>query len=87
MAEDADLVVDSFNLKELDNVVEDGEGDDGQDVAQPRAHVQLLENIKRGVYVDKKVSIMSNTNEHIITRMLLLQLSVLFIGHVSAWYL
>ena len=54
MAEDADLLVDSFNLKELDNVVEDREGDDGQDVAQSRAHVQLLENIKRGFYVDTK---------------------------------
>ena len=54
MAEDADLMVDSFNLKELDNVVEDGEGDDGQDVAQSRAHVQLLENIKRRFYVDTK---------------------------------
>ena len=55
MAEDADLVVDSFNLKELDNVVEDGEGDDGQDVAQSRAHVQLLENIKRRFYFDIKI--------------------------------
>ena len=53
MAEDADLMVDSFNLKELDNVVEDGEGDDGQNVAQPRAHVQLLET-KRRFYFDTK---------------------------------
>ena len=34
-------MVDGFNLEELDNVVGNGEDDDGQDVAEPVVHVQL----------------------------------------------
>ena len=30
-----------FNLEELDNVVGNGEDDDGQDVSKPIVHVQL----------------------------------------------
>ena len=37
------LQVDSLNLKELGRVVQDGERDDGEDVAQTVAHVALLE--------------------------------------------
>ena len=34
-------MVDGFNLEELDNVVGNGEDDDGQDVSKPIVHVQL----------------------------------------------
>ena len=35
--------VDRLDLKELGGVVQDGEGDDGEDVAKTIAHVALLE--------------------------------------------
>ena len=35
--------VDRLDLKELGGVVQDGEGDDGEDVAKTVAHVTLLE--------------------------------------------
>ena len=34
-------MVDGFNLEELDNVVGNGEDDDGKDVAESVVHVQL----------------------------------------------
>ena len=37
------LQVDRLDLKELGRVVQDGEGDDGEDVAEAVAHVALLE--------------------------------------------
>ena len=37
------LQVNGLDLKELGRVVQDGEGDDGEDVAEPVAHVTLLE--------------------------------------------
>ena len=37
------LQVDRLDLKELGRVVQDGEGDDGEDVAKAVAHVALLE--------------------------------------------
>ena len=37
------LQVNGLDLKELGRVVQDGEGDDGEDVAQAVAHVALLE--------------------------------------------
>ena len=37
------LQVDRLDLKELGRVVQDGEGDDGEDVAEAIAHVALLE--------------------------------------------
>ena len=37
------LNVDCLDLEELDDVVEEGEGDDGEDVAESVAHVALLE--------------------------------------------
>ena len=37
------LNVDCLNLEELDDVIEEREGDDGEDVAEAVAHVALLE--------------------------------------------
>ena len=42
------LDVNGLDLEELDDVVEDGEGDDGEDVAETVAHVAMLERQTHG---------------------------------------